>query len=135
MNIDTLKNMSKENVYNFIRERLAFDSSVVDSMRNIDKDILEKEHKRFNMSGYENQTGDCTIYNLSLLNLFADLGIYDYTDYLFLDFYKGMGTVYMKYFNTEENIEIDLSGYGTVYIIYKIFQVTIFSGEPTRRRS
>lgn len=44
-----------------------------------------KERYRFEMSGYENVTGDVTIYNQLVLNKFAHLGIYDYTRFLFLD--------------------------------------------------
>ncbi len=39
------------------------------------------------MSGYESHQGECTLQNLNVLNKFADLGIYDYTAYLYLDFY------------------------------------------------
>lgn len=135
MNIDTLKNMSKDDIHSFIRKRLAFDSSIFEDLRYVDEDLFKKEHKRFEMSGYEgSHTGECTLSNLSIVNLFADLGIYDYTDYLFLDFYKGMGVLYLKYFQTDRNIEIDLGGYRTVDIIYEIFKVTIFSGRRTRRR-
>ena len=66
--------------------------------------------------------------------MFAYLGIYDFTHYLFLDFYKGNGTLYLRYFNDDNNIEIELAGYGTVEIIYIIFNFTIFSNKPKRRR-
>ena len=56
-----------------------------------------------------------------------------HTDDEYLDFYKGMGVLYLKYFQTDRNIEIDLGGYRTVDIIYEIFKVTIFSGRRTRR--
>lgn len=87
------------------------------------------------MSGYESETGECMINNLSIVNEFADLGIYDYTSYLFLDFYKGSPTLYLKYFTEAENLKIDdLDGYGTTEIIYRIFELTIFSNKPKRRR-
>lgn len=88
------------------------------------------------MSGYESKIGDCTLHNLSVLNTFIDLGIYDYTDYLFLDFYKGSPTLYMKYFQTDQNLEFDKwSGFGTSEIIYEIFKLTILSNKPKRRRA
>ena len=135
MTVDILKTKSKEDVLNFIRERLSFGNEVSSHLRQIDKDNFKKEHRRFDMSGYENKTGECTVSNLAILNEFADLGIYDYTSYLFLDFYKGSPTLYLKYFNENENIEIaEWSGLGTTEIIYEIFNHTIFSDKNTRRR-
>lgn len=83
---------------------------------------------------YEDKKGEATLYNLEIVNLFADLGIYDYTTYLFLDFYKGTPTLYLQYFYSKEALEIELSGYSTVEIIYEIFVRTIFSDMRTRRR-
>lgn len=131
---EMLKKQSKEDVLAFIRKRLAFDEDIVNQLRYIDTHELKKEHRRFEMSGYESNKGDCTLHNLSILNEFADLGIYDYTSYLFIDFYKGFGILYLKYFNANENLEYELGGYGTIEIIYKIFELTIFSNLNTRRR-
>lgn len=136
MTIEELKKKSKEEILDFIRKRLSFEEKAISSLRNIEYEKLENQHKRFEMSGYEAQTGKCTTWNLSILNEFADLGIYDYTSYLFLDFYKGTPTLYLKYFHENENIEIDdLSGYGTTEIIYKVFELTIFSDKGKRRRN
>ncbi|MBS1781062.1 MAG: hypothetical protein JST70_17180 [Bacteroidetes bacterium] len=129
-----LKKQSKEDVFNFIRNRLAFDENLLTQLRHIDKNDMLKEHRRFEMSGYEDKKGECTLFNLGIVNEFANLGIYDYTDYLFLDFYKGHGTLYLQYFQSKEQEEIELGGYGTVEIIYEIFERTIFSNKPTRRR-
>lgn len=96
--------------------------------------MFNKEHRKFEMSGCESETGQCTKHNLEIVNEFADLGIYDYTNYLFLDFHKGSGTLYLKYFNENENIEVELGGCGTTEIIYEIFSKTILSDKPTRRR-
>lgn len=130
-----LKAQPKEQVFDFIRERLAFEQNMRGQLRNIDKDEFLKEHRRFEMSGYESKTGECTLHNLAIVNAFADLGIYDHTHYLFLDFYKGHGTLYLRYFNDTENIEIELGGYGTVEIIYEIFEKTIFLESEGRRRN
>lgn len=135
MTAEILKTKPKEEILDFIRERLSFDHEIISSLRHTDKDKFKKEHRRFDMSGYDIKTGDCTVSNLAILNKFADLGIYDYTSYLFLDFYKGTPTLYLKYFHENNNIEIDdWSGYGTTEIIYEIFKLTIFSDKSTRRR-
>ena len=129
-----LKAKPKEEVFDFIRDRLSL-KNVSNHLRHIDKDDFKKEHRRFEMSGYESETGECTVSNMAVLNEFADLGIYDYTSYLFLDFYKGSPTIYLKYFGKNEKIEIeDLGGYSTTELIYKIFELTIFSGKSQRRR-
>jgi hypothetical protein len=129
-----LQSQSKEEILEFIRQRLSFDYDVQNHLRHVDKEIFSKEHKRFTMSGYEGKTGECTLDNLAILNVFADLGIYDYTTYLFLDFYKGVGTLYFQYFCEHENCKLELAGDGTTEIIYKIFQQTIFSNKAMRRR-
>ena len=124
---EELKKMTQDQVLDFIREKLGFTGTNYDIEG-------RKIHKRFEMSGYESCTGQCTIHNLSILNEFAYLGIYDYTEYLTLDFYKGNATLYLKYFNQDKNIEYDLSGYTTSEIIHEIFKLTIFSGFVKRRR-
>jgi hypothetical protein len=129
-----LKSKTKEQLLEFIRQRLSFNDEIKSHLRYTDKEIFSTEHKRFEMSGYEGKTGECTKDNLAILNIFADLGIYDYTSYLFLDFYKGVGTLYFQYFGENENHEIELSGYGTTEIIDMILQKTIFSNRSTRRR-
>lgn len=135
MTVEELKSKSKDEVLNFIRQRLSFNENVTSSMRYLESDQVEKQHKRFEMSGYESKTGECTVWNTSVLNEFADLGIYDYTSYLFLDFYKGMPTLYLKYFQKNEDLEFDeWGGFGTTEIIYEIFQLTIFSDKRKRRR-
>lgn len=62
--------MSKEDVYEFIRTRLAFDFSVIKSLR-YNRNNWYNEHRRFEMSGYETTPGQCTVYNLNLLNLLS----------------------------------------------------------------
>lgn len=130
------KNTPKEEVLNFIRERLAFPDDLTRQLRHVSGDDFKKEHRRFDMSGCENVTGWATVFNTAILNEFASLGIYDYTEYLFLDFYKGCPTVYLKYFNDpeEKNQEFDFSSLSTSEIIYEIFRLTIFSGRRTRKR-
>lgn len=172
MTAEILKKMSKEEVLDFIRERLSLKNiypeifqhinNIPDDESMLRKDIeeeiqflqnylndkeknwskykrnyqlLNKEHLRFDMSGYESVKGEVTTYNMSILNKFADLGINDYTHFLFLDFYKGAGYIYLKYWNTDEYFEYDdLYGLSTSEIIYRIFQLTIFTNKEKRRR-
>ena len=48
------------------------------------------------MSGYESKKEQSAVSNFSIVNEFADLGIYDYTKYLFVGFYKGTPTLYLQ---------------------------------------
>ena len=113
MEITDLKQMTKEEVFKFIRQRLSFSKELKEQFRHVNKNDLAKEHRRFEMSGNESKTGQCTIFNTAILNEFADLGIYDYTSYLFLDFHNGTPTVYLKYFSENENLEYSFTGYTT----------------------
>ncbi len=131
---EALKTKTKEDVIDFIRQRLSFNDILDGHLRYVDMQAFKNEHRRFDMSGYEAETGKCTVNNMAILNLFADLEIYDFTCYLFLDFYKGTSTLYLKYFHESENLEFDLTGLGTTEIIYQIFHKTIFSDKPKRRR-
>jgi hypothetical protein len=126
---------TKEEVLEFIRERLSFSENIESHLKYVDKDLFRKEHRRFEMSGYENKTGECTEHNMSIVNLFAYLGIYDYTHYLFLDFYKGQGTLYFQYFGDDQPYSEDLGGCSTAEIIFTIFEITILSDKNKRRRS
>jgi len=156
-----LQSKTKEEIFGFIRQRLSFGEDIQKHLRYVNSfdfdyeqevldnhhrlitegNLFEKEHKRFNMSGYdgygerrEGKIGSCTVSNMEVLNEFADLGIYDYTNYLFLDFYKGGAFLYFKYFYEDECHVIEFHGKGTTELIYEVFKVTIFSGKPTRRR-
>ena len=122
-------------------------------------------NKRFNMSGYDGdetnvgqkygspyyKRGGCVIHNQDVLNTFASFGIYEHTEYLYLDFYKGGVNIHFKYWNEDlgkqellENGNYDLrtnvgrvydglSGWTTSEIILKVLELTIYSGKPTRR--
>ena len=91
----------------------------------------------FNMSGYDGTgtKGSCTLGNQAILNRFAHLGLYDYTEFLFLDFYKGTGGIYYKNWGGGSLEVMDyLDGETTAEIIYRILQITVLSDKPTRRR-
>ena len=126
--------MTKEEVFNFIRQRLSFNDELLEQFRHVKKDDLAKEH-RFEMSGNESKTGWSTVFNTAILNEFADLGIYNYTSYLFLDFHNGTPTIYLKYFLEDENLEYTFNGYTTTEIIFEVLELTIFSGKPERKRN
>ena len=68
MEITDLKQMTKEEVFNFIRQRLSFSKELQEQFRHVNKDDLAKEHRRFEMSGNESKTGQCTIFNTAILN-------------------------------------------------------------------
>ena len=135
MNPMQIKEMKKEIALDEIRAMLAFDSKVRNSIKAEEDD--GKQHYRFDMTGYDASENDasenCTVHNLFVLNKFAFLGIYNYTQFLTIDFYKGNGTLYFKYWNQDEVSEVDLSGLGTCEIIYKIFELTIFTNKLQRR--
>jgi len=139
MTAQELKEMNTEDALEFIRETLRIKGPNGEKLYikrfEDDKEFIEY-HDRFEMSGYEANPGECTLHNQAILNKFAFLGIYDYTDYLFLDFYKGCGTLYLQYFQTEERYssEDSFSGLSTSQIIYEVFRVTIFSDKRERRR-
>ena len=123
--VEMLANNSKETVQQFIRDVLT----------------IGENRKRFDMSGYDadHLKGECTIRNINIINEFAFLGIYDYTTFLTIDFYKGTGHLYWQPFfisSSEEDFlyHKELDGMTTSEIIYAIFEITIFSGKKTRRR-
>ena len=123
--------------------------------------------KRFNMSGYDGdetnvgqkygsplyKRGGCVIHNQDVLNTFASFGIYEHTEYLYLDFYKGNPTLHFKYWNEivgrdviiDDSIPFEtiygsmgrkddnMSGWTTSEIILRVLELTIYSGKPTRR--
>ena len=127
--IKVIKTMKRSVAIGFIRACLTSDDG---------------EKLKFNMSGYDSfdasdslsKMGSCTVHNQKVLNVFAYLGLYDYTDFLFLDFYKGGSRLYFKYWNEDElYINEDFTyGHSTSEIIYKIFTLTILSDKKTRRR-
>ena len=126
--VETLKTMEESEIKQFIRERLTKDG----------------ERLRFEMTGYDSsdipnslyEKGSCTLHNQKILNVFAYLGLYDYTNFLFLDFYKGGSSLYFKYWRDDELfINDDFTiGATTTEIIYEIFKLTILSNRDKRRR-
>lgn len=121
-----IRSMNDNQLMDFIRDKLTINKE------------LEERHSyrlRFEMSGYEINAGDCTLHNQRVLNTFAYLGIYDYTHYLFLDFYKGTPELYWRRFGCDQNQYKTFGGYTTSSIILEIFKLTILSNSPGRRRN
>lgn len=87
----------------------------------------------------ENHYENHIVHNMNVLNKFAYLGIYNYTKYLFLDFYEGYAKVYFQYFfeDKPKEIKFDCFSYNeeitnTDEIIYKIFELTILSDKQSK---
>ncbi len=126
MTAEILKEMSKDDVLDFIRQR-----------RTITKEDGSIEKLSFDFDARDTKG---TIDNMNILNLFADLGIYDYTNYLFLNSRKGNFMLYMLYWADEavfhhENGHLIFDEYGgwtTSEIIYDVFEKTIFSDKPNK---
>jgi len=118
MEIEKLKEMTETELMTFIRSRLTTDAGCLS----------------FEMSGYETETGECTVFNLEVLNRFADLGIYDFTHFLFLDFYKGGGTLYLVFWYENDLHRYGFCGETTSEIILFILQLTVLSNRIKRRR-
>jgi hypothetical protein len=101
---------------------------------NYNKDNL-RNHYRFDMSGYDNEIDgniiNATVAVQRILSKFIWLGIYDYTEYLALDFYKGGVYLYYSYDGRKHIIDEECDGYTTSEIIYHILCLTVF----TNRRS
>jgi len=136
---------------------------IEEDMKKISKQEIRKvlAGNRFEMSGYDNadegrnrnygDRGSCVVHNTELLLRFAKYGIFEHTEYLYLDFYKGSPRIHFKYWNEklgEEfllehknynlmtnigRIQDGLDGWTTSTIIEKIFDLTIYSDKPTRR--
>jgi len=123
---------TKEEIFKIIEKKLEFEQLIKMSLRVTNDNF---EHYRFDMSGYDiGKKGICTVGNMGILNRFADLGIYDYTHFLFLDFYKGTPILYLIYWGESDLRKFEFSGLGTKEIIYEILMLTVYSGKNERRR-
>jgi len=49
MEIAQLKQMTKEEILNFIRQRLSFSSDIKRQLKHVNEDAFNKEHRRFEM--------------------------------------------------------------------------------------
>ena len=119
--VENLKSMTVTEIHWFIRGNLVKDGKKL----------------RFSMSGGDGgDSGSCTIHNQKVLNIFAYLGIYDYTHFLFLDFHKGCPSLALRYLDSD-GVVIDrdfMHGHSTTEIIYEILKLTVLSNRKTRRR-
>lgn len=127
MTPNELYDLTRGELLTFIRRRLAYD---------LDVQALFNEgapHKKIHMSGQgdgcEPYTGFTVVHNMGIVNLFADLGIYDGMRYLMLHAYKGI--VSLHYCKKEPD-EVSFGGCTTSEIILGIFNVTIFAGRKPK---
>ena len=122
---EEIKKMNDVILKDFIRNRLKLSSHEIGSFKlPVVENVLHTDpiiHKRFDMSGL-GKNNSCQVYNTNILNLFADCGIYDYVNYLYLDAYKGTITLYYKFWGEKESGEDELGGYGTVDILKYILE-------------
>lgn len=89
---------------------------------------------RFDMSGYNSRkTGDCVEENINVLHKFLKCGIYNYTEYLHVDFYKGIPRIHYQYWCEREHHLEELVGLTTSQIILRVLEITVYSGKRTRR--
>ena len=95
----------------------------------------EDTHLRFDMSGY----GDARKLNQDILALFEDYGIYDSTQYLYLDTHKGIVSLFYHMWENNNDEKrtgyMDLSGMGTRDILEIILTkfVIDYNGQFRRR--
>ena len=180
ININNIRDLNPEEIEKFIRWRLSYNDKGIEyeSIDSVEYDGVEYEltdgykyrvGRKFNMSGYDhgtdnydvNNVGRCVVDNINILNIFADLGIYDYVYLLWLDFFQGCGSLTIKYYDdiTQEKsiifkdccvdniyvldsptsnsmVDISVSGYTTTEIIHLILQLTTLNnvGLIKRRR-
>lgn len=124
-----IRKMDSEELSDFIYSRLQFNPHQLQEMHNANVE----PHRRFDMSGY-GRDGSCVLHNQAILNLFADCGIYDHVDYLFVDAYKGGITVYYALFSTGAPLQENMMGLGTTGIIRWILDnLVLADGLPKRR--
>lgn len=144
LNSVELSKHSKEDIKMFIRYVLNRNSycdmlCMLDDGEDIQK-ILNDNYS-FEMSGYDKSDiikfgqETCVEYNQKILNKFAYLGIYNYTNYLYLDFHKGCVYLYLNYWYGEIDKIFEFHVYTTSNIIFEIFELTIFSKYGERRHS
>ena len=130
MNAQELKNKTKDEVFDFIRQRLSHSLEERD-LKYVNEADFKKEHMRFRMSGERDIDVPLDIvHNQSVINKFADLGIYKGADFINTSFWKGSGMLYIGILGSGELNhcpieEIEISGWGTVDIIYEILKKTI----------
>lgn len=116
-NLIEIKNMSDEQLDNYIREELSFHGDTFDG--NI-------QHHKFNMSGYY------FLHNQEILKKFSHLDIFENgynNNMLVILFYKGWCKVKFNINDGKECVILDLeTEKGTIEIIRIILRVMLFEG-------
>ena len=135
-----LSKLNEESVLEYIRQILTDNTPSYQILPNsefICDSSFQFEHRknrlRFEMDTLHDEKSEDVEKNQFIIDLFQNLGIYNYTHYLNLKFHKGNPIISYRYygdFNEYENN--DFGGYTTSEIIYEIFKLTIFSGKLPR---
>lgn len=112
-----LKQKTKEQVFEYINEKLSFEEIILNSLR-YSEDFKKNQHYRFDMTGL----GNTEHHNKSILDKFTGLGLFEKFDMLLVRFYNRSGELKYVYNDKNEVHVDDISGMGTREIIYKILQ-------------
>jgi len=132
-----LSKMKEEDILNYIREVLTKNNApyqimTTDEFMDDDQyyeDKRDKNRLRFDMGVLFDEVSKGVEKNQFIIDLFKNLGIYNYTSKFSLKFHKGCPFINYVYYNEFFEQENDkLCGYTTSEIIYEIFKLTIFSG-------
>lgn len=118
-----ISNKNREEIFEFIREVLAIDFHILNSLKYSKEEDLAKEHLRFDFSGIDKDDYSCSAQNQFVLHKFDFLGIYDFMDYLNIYIRKGNVSFFYKQNDGTPKYE-DLTGLGTCEIIYRVLEVT-----------
>jgi len=136
-----LSKMKEEDILNYIREVLTKNNApyqimTTDEFMDDDQyyeDKRDKNRLRFDMGVLFDEVSKGVEKNQFIIDLFKNLGIYNYTSKFSLKFHKGCPFINYVYYNEFFEQENDkLCGYTTSEIIYEIFKLTIFSGRLPR---
>jgi hypothetical protein len=137
-----LSKLNEEEVLNFIRDVLVKNTppyQITESAEFEDEDgdeyweLREKSRLRFDMGVLFDEVSKGVEKNQFIIDLFKNLGIYNYTSKFSLKFHKGCPFINYVYYNEFLEHENDvLGGYTTSELIYEIFKLTIFSGRLPR---
>jgi len=115
--IKELRQRTKEQIFEYINEKLRFEEIILNSLRYSEK-FKKNQHYRFDMTGL----GNTEQHNVLILNKFRCLGVFEKFDMVLVRFYKGSGELKYVYNDKNEVHVDDVSGMGTREIIYKILQ-------------
>lgn len=129
-----LSKLNQEEILNYIRNVLVNNTPPYQFNEQDDEYVIrQKSRLRFDMEVLFKEVSECVEKNQFIIDLFKNLGIYNYTSKFSLKFHKGCPFINYVYYNEFLEHENDvLGGYTTSELIYEIFKLTIFSGRLPR---